>query len=85
MENLSKYLTLALISEDYRAERSSASYVAGFFEAARRDGQTDIKRSECLGYLFTEEGEKLSVVKTQFDFYRHGVRLATVKAYKAAK
>ena len=84
MKNLNKYLTLALISEDYRAERTNASFIAGFFGAARRDGQATIRKSECLGSLFTDEGERVSVIKTQFDFYRHGVKLATVKAYKAA-
>lgn len=84
MKNLNKYLAISyLLKTGYKAESISATGAAAFFRAARKDGAATVRKTETPRAIFHENAPTECLLETRFDFYRYGVRFATIRAYRA--
>lgn len=84
MKNYNKYLAISyLLKTGYKLEPITAAGAAGFFRAARRDGASTVRKAETVRAILHENAPTETLLETRFDFYHYGVRIATIKAYRA--
>ena len=84
MKNLNKYLAISyLLKTGYKAESITATGAAAFFRMSRKDAAGTVKKTEAPRFIFHENAETEAMIETRFDFYRYGVRFATIRAYRA--
>lgn len=84
MKNLNKYLAISyLLKTGYKTESISATGAAAFFRMSRRDAAATVRKTETPRVIFHENAGTESAIETRFDFYRYGVRFATIRAYRA--
>lgn len=73
MKNLNKYLAISyLLKTGYKAESITATGAAA-----------TVKKTESPRAIIHENAPTETLLETRFDFYHYGVRIATIKAYRA--